>query len=340
MKKASWKTKKTIGIFVCILLLVIAFIVGLMIGSYSMTPLEVIETLFGNGNKMQNFTIFQIRLPRICLAIIVASGLGVSGGILQGITRNPLAEPGMIGINAGSALAVVLFISAKTTEYYSAISTSTAVIMPIIAMIGAMLSVALIYLVAYKKGVTPVRFILTGVGINAGITAIISFYQLNMSKGDYNQVLTWTNGSLWGSNWTYIAVTAPLIFLLILVVLFKSRTLDVMGLGDELATGLGVSVQKEMIVFLALSAILAGLATSVAGNIAFLGLLGPQIAKKIFGSNHRIMLLMSACISGIILIFADTVARNLFSPLEIPVGIVVSILGVPYFIYLMIKDKA
>ena len=117
MKKASWKTKKTIGIFVCILLLVIAFIVGLMIGSYSMTPLEVIETLFCNGNKMQNFTIFQIRLPRICLAIVVASGLGVSGGILQGITRNPLAEPGMIGINAGSALAVVLFISASCAVF-------------------------------------------------------------------------------------------------------------------------------------------------------------------------------------------------------------------------------
>ena len=112
-----------------------------------------------------------------------------------------------------------------------------------------------------------------------------------------------------------------------------------MGLGDELATGLGVSVQKEMIFFLILSAILAGIATAVAGNIAFLGLLGPQIAKKLFGSSHRLMLPMAACISSIILICADTIARNLFSPLEIPVGIVVSILGVPYFLYLMLKEK-
>ena len=333
------RRKKAILAILCIILLIVSAIVALMVGSYSMSLMEVIETLLGAGNKMQNFTIFKIRLPRICLAFFVACGLGVSGGILQGITRNPLAEPGMIGINAGSALAVVLLISAKTSAYYSAISTSTAMLMPIVAMIGSLLAVCSIYLFAYKKGVTPVRFLLTGVGINAGITAIISFYQLTMSKGDYNQVLTWTNGSLWGSSWDYIRLVAPWIALLIGVTLIKSRTLDIMGLGDELATGLGVSVQREMMFFFLLSAMLAGLATAVAGNIAFLGLLGPQIAKKLFGSTHKIMLPMAACISATLLICADTIARNLFSPLEIPVGIVVSILGVPYFIYLMIKEK-
>ena len=160
-----------------------------------------------------------------------------------------------------------------------------------------------------------------------------------MSKGDYNQVLTWTNGSLWGSNWNYILLTFPLITVLILLVLFRSKILDVLGLGDELAFGLGVSVQKEMLFFLICSALLSAIATSVAGNIAFLGLLGPQIAKRIVGPVHRTMLPFAAGISAIILILADTAARNLFSPLEIPVGIVVSILGVPYFIYLMLKGK-
>lgn len=335
----SYKKKKRMLIAICIFVLLVSILVGLMIGSYSMSPMEVIQTLFGNGNKMQNFSIFKIRLPRICLALVVAAALGVSGGVLQGITRNPLAEPGMIGINAGSALFVVLLISSKSSAYYSAISKMTAILMPVVSMIGALFAVALIYGLAYKKGITPVRFILTGVGINAGITAIISFYQLNMSKGDYNQVLTWTNGSLWGSNWLYIAITTPLVLLIIAIILWKSRTLDVLGLGDELATGVGVSVQKEMVSFLILSAFLAGLATSVAGNIAFLGLLGPQLAKRMFGSNYRLLLPMSACLSGAILIFSDTIARNLFSPLELPVGIVVSILGVPYFIYLMMKEK-
>ena len=221
----------------------------------------------------------------------------------------------------------------------SALSFSTIIWMPVVAITGSLLSVLVICLFAYKKGIRPVRFLLTGVGVNAGITAIISFYQLNMSKGDYNQVLTWTTGSLWGSNWNYILLTFPLITVLILLVLFRSKILDVLGLGDELAFGLGVSVQKEMLFFLICSALLSAIATSVAGNIAFLGLLGPQIAKRIVGPVHRTMLPFAAGISAIILILADTAARNLFSPLEIPVGIVVSILGVPYFIYLMLKGK-
>ena len=329
---------KIVGI-VCFLLLLGTVMLSLMLGSYSMTPKEVIQTILGNGNKLQNFTIFQIRLPRIALAIIVASALSISGGILQGITRNPLAEPGMIGINAGAALFVVFWISSGTTAYYSALSFSTIIWMPVVAITGSLLSVLVICLFAYKKGIRPVRFLLTGVGVNAGITAIISFYQLNMSKGDYNQVLTWTNGSLWGSNWNYILLTFPLITVLILLVLFRSKILDVLGLGDELAFGLGVSVQKERLFFLICSALLSAIATSVAGNIAFLGLLGPQIAKRIVGPVHRTMLPFAAGISAIILILADTAARNLFSPLEIPVGIVVSILGVPYFIYLMLKGK-
>lgn len=334
------KKYKTCLIFVsCILLLLAAALTALMLGSYQMSPLEITETFLGKGSRLQEFTIYQIRLPRIVLAVIVASALGFSGGILQGITRNPLAEPGIIGINAGAALFVVLWISSGTSAYYSALSTTTVLFIPLIAMAGSLLSVLFIYLFSYKKGIRPVRFILTGIGINSGILAVISFYQLNMSKGDYNQVLTWTNGSLWGSSWNYILLTFPIVLLLMILVLIRSRTLDVLALGDELAQGVGVSIQKEMLFFLVTAAFLAALATSVAGNIAFLGLLGPQIAKRITGPVHRLMLPLAAGISSIILIAADTAARNLFSPIEIPVGMIVSVLGVPYFIYLMLKEK-
>lgn len=331
------KTKVQIGI--CLALLLTAIILALMVGSYAMSPMQVIHTLFGNGSKLQVFTIFQIRLPRIVLAVIVASALGVSGGILQGITRNPLAEPGMIGINAGAALFVVLWISAGTSTYYSSFSTLTVLGMPLLAITGSLFSVTLIYLLAYRGGIRPVRFILTGIGVNGGILAIISFYQLNMSKGDYNQVLTWTNGSLWGSSWNYIVLTAPPVLLLIGIALFRSKTLDVLALGDELAAGVGVSVQRERLVFLILASALAALATSVAGSIAFLGLLGPQIAKRLTGPSHARLLPVAALVSSIILVTADILAKNLFSPLEIPVGIIVSIVGVPYFIYLMLKGK-
>lgn len=331
--------KNKIAVLYCFVLLLAVMMLSLMLGSYKMSPLEVMQTLLGNGNTLQEFTIYDVRLPRIVLAVIVASALAVSGGILQGITRNPLAEPGIIGINAGAALFVVLWISSGTTAYYSALSVSTVIFMPLAAMAGSLLCVLFIYLFAYKKGIRPVRFILTGIGVNAGITAVITFYQLNMSKGDYNQVLTWTNGSLWGSSWNYILLTLPAIFILIILVLARSRILDVLGLGDELAMGIGLCVQKEMLFFLICAAFLAALATSVAGNIAFLGLLGPQIARRIAGPTHRTMLPLAALISAVILVAADTAARNLFSPVEIPVGIIVSILGVPYFIYLMLKGK-
>lgn len=328
-----------ITLAVTFLLLIAAALFSMMVGSYSISPPEVIRTLFGEGDKLQKFTVFELRLPRIVLALLVGAALGVSGGVLQGITRNPLAEPGMIGINAGAALFVVLWISSGTSAYYSALSLTTVVLMPLLAMSGSLVSVLFIYLFAYKKGIRPVRFILTGVGVNAGISAVISFYQLNMSKGDYNQVLTWTNGSLWGSNWTYIGLTFPVILVLIVLLLIRGRTLDVLGLGDELASGVGISVQKEILFFLVLASCLAAVATSVAGNIAFLGLLGPQIAKKLTGPVYRRMLPLAALISALLLILADTAARSLFSPIEIPVGIVVSILGVPYFIYLMLKTK-
>lgn len=335
MKKAKYK----IAVLVCIVLLLLTVIISLMVGSYQMTPGEVIGTFLGNGDSMQRFTIYELRLPRVVLAVIVASALGVSGGVLQAVTRNPLSEPGMIGINAGAALFVVLWISAGTSAYYSELAASKTFFMPVLAIVGSLLTVAFIYLFSYKRGIRPVRFILTGVGVNAGITAVISFYQLNMSKGDYNQVLTWTNGSLWGSSWNYVIITLPLILVLIFFILFRSKVLDVLALGDELAMGVGVSLQREVLFFLILSSCLAAIATSVAGNIAFLGLLGPQIAKRLAGPSHRKMLPLSAGVSAVILVTADTVARNLFSPIEIPVGIIVSIVGVPYFIYIMLKGK-
>lgn len=321
----------------CVLLLLAAMALSIMTGSYSISPSDLLTTLLNKGSRAHTFAIFQIRLPRIVLAILVGSALGVSGTILQGITKNPLAEPGMIGINAGSALFVVLWISHGANAYSSSLSDGKVLLMPLLAIAGAFCTTAFLYGYSWRNGIRPIRFLLTGVGVNAGITAVISFYQLQMNRGDYNQVLMWTNGSLWGSSWRYILVSAPLILLLLVLVWTHSRTLDILSLGDEGAAALGVSTQRTRIWFLAAAAALAALATAVAGSIAFLGLLGPQIALRIAGVRHRLLLPLAALISSILLIIADMLARNLFSPLEIPVGILVSMIGIPYFIYLMMK---
>ena len=321
----------------CVLLLLAAVALSIMTGSYSISPSDLLTTLLNKGSRTHTFAIFQIRLPRIVLAILVGSALGVSGTILQGITKNPLAEPGMIGINAGSALFIVLWISHGANAYSSSLSDGKVLLMPLLAIAGAFCTTAFLYGYSWRNGIRPIRFLLTGVGVNAGITAVISFYQLQMSRGDYNQVLMWTNGSLWGSSWRYILVSAPLILLLLVLVWTHSRTLDILSLGDEGAAALGVSTQRTRIWFLAAAAALAALATAVAGSIAFLGLLGPQIALRIAGVRHLLLLPLAALISSMLLIIADMLARNLFSPLEIPVGILVSMIGIPYFIYLMMK---
>lgn len=324
-------------LMLCVLLLLAAMALSIMTGSYSISPSDLLTTLLNKGSRAHTFAIFQIRLPRIVLALLVGSALGVSGTILQGITKNPLAEPGMIGINAGSALFVVLWISHGANAYSSSLSDGKVLLMPLLAIAGAFCTTAFLYGYSWRNGIRPIRFLLTGVGVNAGITAVISFYQLQMSRGDYNQVLMWTNGSLWGSSWRYILVSAPLILLLLVLVWTHSRTLDILSLGDEGAAALGVSTQRTRIWFLAAAAALAALATAVAGSIAFLGLLGPQIALRIAGVRHRLLLPLAALINSMLLIIADMLARNLFSPLEIPVGILVSMIGIPYFIYLMMK---
>lgn len=334
------KKRQRTAVALVVFLFLAVFVGALMYGSYSMTAKDVVMTLFGKGDGMQNIAVLDLRLPRAVTAVLTGAALSVSGCILQSVTKNDLAEPGIIGINAGAALAVVLLISVQSTSYYTALGFGTVLLMPIAAAAGAFISFLCIYLLARDNGsVRPVKMILAGIGVNTGVNALITLYQLNMSKGDYNQALAWIGGRLWGSSWMYVAMTAPIIIVLILIVFYKNRTLDVMDLGDELAMGLGVQVERERKVFLVLAVCLAACATSVAGNIAFAGLIGPHLAKRLVGPVHKRQIPAAACLSSILVLGADTLARNLFSPLEIPAGIMISLIGVPYFVYLLMKER-
>lgn len=339
-KKGELGLKKRLVIVSIIisLLFVGAFLLAISWGSYAMSLGDVVQTLLGNGSRLQTTTIWDIRLPRVSVAIVVAICLSTAGCILQSVTRNELAEPGMIGINAGAAIGVVFLISYGQTNYYETIGNAALLVMPLVAMLGAFLSGSLIYRLSYKRGISPTRLILTGIGVNVGINAFISLYQLNMSKGDYNQVLTWTSGSLWGSSWKFFFIITPFVLIFLGLVVWKAKILDVLDLGDEIATGLGVKVNRERKILFYYAVALAAFATSVAGNIAFIGLLGPHIAKRLVGPVHRRQIPVAAIISCVIILVADSISRNLFSPIEIPVGITIAIVGVPYFIYLMIRE--
>ena len=335
MKKDKFKL-----VFIIMIALVIASsIMSLCWGTYKVTPMEVINTFLGNGTRLQNTVVLSMRLPRLLVAICVAVALSTAGAILQTITKNDLADTGIIGINAGAAVSAVLFITYSTGAYYEKLGQLSIFVLPFMAIVGAGISSFVIYMMSARGGIKPKRLLLVGIALNAGLNAFITFFTFRGGVGDYNRVLVWTSGSLWGSGWSYAKVIIPIIIVLFTIVLLNNKKLDVLSLSDELAISLGLNIERQRKKFLSLAVILAGTATAFAGNIGFLGLICPHIARRLVGPYHKKFISVSALISVIIIIVADAVSKNLFSPIEIPVGITVSIFGVPYFVYLMMKEK-
>lgn len=333
------KNKKfALVIGILIALIFTTFLVSLNLGSLSIEPMDVIKTLIGQGSKSQEIAIFKLRLPRIVIGILVGTALATAGTILQGVTKNDLADSGILGINSGAALFVVVYIYLMNGNVYDGISNTTIFTMPIVALTGAIFGAFLIYILAWKNGISSSRLLLIGIGINVAFTSILTIFQLKFTTQEFNRVMAWTSGSIWGSNWKYVMAVLPFIIIFMALTIYKSRYLDALNLGDEVATGLGIEVEKERRKLIIYAVILAGVATSVAGSIGFLGLVAPHIARKLVGPKHKKLIPTAALVGTLILLVADTISRNLIAPMEIPVGIVVAIIGVPYFIYLMLAE--
>lgn len=320
-------------------LVIVSAVVYLSWGSYQMTVSDLFLTFIGRGNEFQQTALFNLRLPRLLVAICVGVALATSGGIVQTITKNELADPGMIGINAGAAVAAILVVIFQTTHYYSQLGSFSIYLLPMMAIIGAGITALVIYFLSNQQGIKPKRMVLIGLGINAGLSAFMTFFIFRGGVGEYNKVLIWTSGSLWGTGWDYASIILPLVSVVFGLVLMNHKKLDVLQLSDEHILSLGLNRNRERKKMLIYAVILAGGATAFAGNIGFIGLISPNIAKRLVGSSHKHLLIVSALISVIIMLCADAVSRNLFSPIEIPVGIIVSMLGVPYFLYLIIKEN-
>lgn len=333
------KNKKFILISVILLALIfITFLVSLNLGSFAISREDVIKTLFGQGQRNYEIAIFKLRLPRIVIGILVGSALAIAGTILQGVTKNDLADSGILGINSGAALFVVIYIYFMNGNVYDGISNLTIFTMPIVALCGALFGAFLIYILAWKDGISSSRLLLIGIGINIAFTSILTIFQLKFTTQEFNRVMAWTSGSIWGTSWKYVIAVLPFILLFTVLTIYKARYLDVLNLGDEISTGLGIKVERERRKLIIYAVILSGVATSVAGSISFLGLVSPHIARKLVGPKHKKLIPTAALIGTLMLLISDTISRNLLAPIEIPVGIVVSIIGVPYFIYLMLSN--
>lgn len=330
------KKQRRAGIIACIfiILLIILFLISLNTGVIRIDPVTIVKTIFGSGTPRDELLLFEFRLPRITIAMLIGMGLAVSGAVLQGIVKNPLADPGIIGINAGAGLTVMLFVSYFSTELGNSVF-----IMPVLAFAGAGAAAVIIYAFSYKKdeGVSPIRLILVGVAVAAGISALMIVLTLKLDPRTYDFVATWLAGSIWGSNWNFVLALLPWLLILIPFVYMKSRVLDVLNLGDHTAVSLGMDLEKERRILLAAAVGLAAASVSVSGGIGFVGLIAPHMTRRLVGNKHKYVIPICALVGAVLVLTADTIGRVILQPAEIPTGVVVAIIGAPYFLYLLAK---
>jgi len=307
------------------------FLAGLSLGSTAIPPWIVLEHLIGKGGEEHAFTIGTLRLPRMVLSMLAGVALGVSGLILQSMVRNPLASPDIIGVTGGASVAAVWFIT-----YYSDVSLDW---LPFVAIAGAGLVSLLIYLLAWKKGVTPMRLVLIGIGVQALMSGLVTMMIVLSPTYSTSEAYIWLTGSVYGANWTHVASMLPWVLVFVPLSLALSRNVDVQVLGDDPATGLGSKVQVQRFVLLCVSVALAGSAVAFAGGIGFVGLIAPHIARKLIGRSFAALVPSTAIIGGTIVFVADVVARTAFLPSDLPVGVFVSGIGAPFFIYLLYRNR-
>lgn len=271
--------------------------------------------------------VLNLRLPRIILAILIGSSLSAAGALLQSVMRNPLADPGTIGVSAGAGTAATTILLV-----FPQLSASV----PLFAFGGAALACVLIYTMAWKGGVDPTRIILSGVAINSVLGAYNSLLQL-MNSDSLEGVLAFMNGSLSGRGWHQVQIAAYYASVGLVMAFLCIKSANALQLGEEMAKSLGVKVSLNRVLLSAVAAFLAAATVSVAGMIGFVGLVVPHIARLLVGSDYKVMMPVSVVLGAVVLLAADTVGRTVVPGMEIPVGIVMAVCGGPFFLYLLRK---
>ncbi|MCS0789979.1 iron ABC transporter permease [Cytobacillus firmus] len=320
-----------------IFLILVTFVLSLSTGVMPVGMNEILAVLSGSGTPKQELVLLQLRLPRMIIALLIGAGLALSGSILQGLSRNPLADPGILGINAGAGLAVVLSIYLFGQSGGSLLAKPF--FLPVFAFAGALAIASLIYRFSWKGGIDPERLLLVGLGLNALCGALLLILQLKMDPKDFQQAAIWLTGSIWGIQWPYVWALLPWILVLMPVAFIKARTMNILQFKQEVPVALGLRVESERRLLLCLSAALAGACVAAGGGIAFIGLLAPHLARRLCGPNYFSNLPLAALIGAALVLIADMIGKNLLAPADIPVGIVISVIGAPYLIFMLLTRK-
>lgn len=295
---------------------------------------ELGQILSGTASQSLTYTLVDLRLPRVLTSLLVGVGLSLSGCLLQGISRNDMADPGVLGINAGAGLLVAAFIVFVPAGLFP-----SAVALPVLAFAGSAAVAFLGWRLSVVRGASsPRRLLLIGVALATGLSSATSLLMLRMSDGDYAFVQNWIAGSIWGASWENVAILAVGLALLVAGALYASRTLNVLGLGEAAATGLGVNVPRARAALTAVAVGASGLACAVGGGLTFVGLVCPHMARRLVGPNFRVLVPATVLVGAVLMLLADIISRTLLAPNEIPVGIVAAVIGAPYFLYLLAKS--
>jgi len=316
------------------------------IGPMQMPPLDVLKVIVknlpllgnlveGGSSSLEEAVVVQVRLPRILAAAIVGIALSVAGVVLQGLLRNPMADPYVIGISAGASLGASLAITFGIG--FSLLGVLNSV--PLMAFITALCTVFIVYNIARKGGGVPMlTLLLVGIAVNSFLSAIISFIEI-VSGEALHVIIFWMLGSFAVCNWNYVKIALPFVTIGVVLVYVFARDLNIILLGEEQAHHLGVDTERLKKIMLASVSLITAAAVSISGIIGFIGLIIPHITRILVGPDHRVLVPSSALAGAIVLIICDTIARTIIRPAELPVGIITSLLGCPFFIYLLRERK-
>ncbi|WP_404302585.1 FecCD family ABC transporter permease [Paenibacillus sp. DP01] len=327
MNKLQRTRRRTIAWITLPILLLAVSVYGLAYGSVSIPLQEINQVLLHNDESTYRTILMDLRLPRVLVGLLVGACLAASGALLQGVMKNPLADPGIIGVSAGGGLAAVFTMVMLPQLSY---------LLPVTAFLGAFLSAIVIYLLAWDRGTSPVKIVLAGVAINALLGALTNGVMV-MYSDRVQAVLPWLSGGLNGRSWHHLEFMAPYAIIGLIASLFAIKPANLLLLGDDSAQLLGQRVELQRMLIILLSALLAGTAVSVAGLIGFVGLVVPHVIRLLIGEDYRFLLPLSIMGGGTLVVLADTVARSWFDPIELPVGILLAVIGAPFFLILLKK---
>jgi len=324
--RISWKFS-IIGLFLILALL--SVVISLGFGAVSVDVRSILSILFGNASSDYYSIIWNIRLPRTLVAVFVGINLALSGALLQGVMRNPMADPHIIGVSSGAGL--------FGTAMLLVFPAFSHLLVPV-AFIGALASALLIYMLAWDKGVSPMRIILAGVAasafLNSGVSALYTFYSDRIQGA-----VSFMVGNLSAKSWGHVEIIIPYSIIGVILALLSAQRMNVLLLGDAESKSLGLNAEGYRLWFIAISALLAASAISIVGLLGFVGLIVPHAARLIVGNDYRILLPASALLGVAVLCLSDTIGRVAFAPIELPVGIIMGVIGAPFFLYLLRKKR-